>query len=186
MPGAFIGNLIDQSTLQRQGRYTLADRVSENAGEKIQTGLFSTAVLYGIGSSLLGGTGGATGGSSGTYLSSSLPDGAAIPAATVIAPNAESTIGRSFESLEEAAAAGGGHQAQVTLTRYGQVVATWWETTQTGQGFSGHTEQRAFSRVIEFIQRTGGSGLELTIVGYYPPCPYGGGCTWLFKNVPSF
>ncbi len=76
VPGAFIGNIIDQNVLRGQGRYALANSISNDAGERIQGGLFSTAAVYGIGSVLLGGTGGAVGGSSGPYISSSLSGGA--------------------------------------------------------------------------------------------------------------
>jgi RHS repeat-associated protein len=71
VPGAFIGNIIDQNILRSQGQYGLADRLSNIAGEKIQLGLFSTAAAYGVGSSLLSGASG-TAASGGTYLSSGI------------------------------------------------------------------------------------------------------------------
>jgi len=47
LPGAFVGNIIDQNTLRDQGRYFEADQVSDAAGQRLQEGLLGATIAYG-------------------------------------------------------------------------------------------------------------------------------------------
>ena len=149
-----------------------ANRLADQVRERIQQALLAGVVGYGGFAMAKGTVGSESAGSTGNYLTT-LASGGILTATRGIAPDSELRLGRSFDRLEEAAAAGGGHQAQVTLTRYGQVIASWWETMNKGD-FGGCTEQRALGRVLESVQKSGSWVLELTIFGYHPPCPYGG------------
>jgi RHS repeat-associated protein len=60
----------------------------------------------------------------------------------------------------------GEHVAEVIVRHNGRTIGTWWEAS----GAAGHTEMQALSRVN--LQR----GVEVEIRGWYPPCPWRGGC----------
>ena len=70
-----------------------------------------------------------------------------------------------YHTFEEAFGQGN-HVAEVVVRHEGKTIGTWWEAS----GAAGHTEMQALSRVK--LQR----GVEVEIRGWFPPCPWQGGC----------
>jgi RHS repeat-associated protein len=81
-----------------------------------------------------------------------------FPAGTVIGP--------AFATAEAAQAAGE-HVLEVTLSNAeGTVIGHWFEASEPGSEFYGHTEQKALLRVNL------SEGMSLRFKGDYPPCSY--------------
>jgi hypothetical protein len=81
-------------------------------------------------------------------------------------------VGPAFATAAEAEAQGE-HVVEVVLRRKtGEEIARWFEASETGQEFAGHTEQKALTR----IRLSADVEVEFRSIKGYPPCPYGGGC----------
>jgi hypothetical protein len=92
-------------------------------------------------------------------------------------------VGPAYATREQAIANlphDGAHLAQVTHSRDGRVISTWWEVSETGQPAQvGHTEQKALVRVD--LQR----GDQLVIRGYHPPCAFHTGCQMVMAHIAT-
>jgi hypothetical protein len=76
-----------------------------------------------------------------------------------------------FRTFEEAFGQGEHVMEVIVRSKNGTEVARWWEASELGLGFGGHTEQKALNRLMNL-----GIDTELELRGWYPPCPYSGGC----------
>jgi RHS repeat-associated protein len=82
-------------------------------------------------------------------------------------------LGPTYKSFEEAKGKGEHIMEVVVKDENGNEIAHWWEASEKGSKFGGHTEQKALARLEEAGYPP---GTKVEFRGSYQACPYSGGC----------